>query len=102
VFPAPVRQTNAVGSRYVRRKENTDIPVTLKDPDVTKASAGGAFHCVPALLHADNGQGPEIELERALKVHLIVELFDRRLRWHAVLELERANARVHLVGFAIH
>jgi hypothetical protein len=87
---------NTVRSCDVRRKENTDIPVTLEIPTSPRASAGGAFHCVPALLHANNGQGPEIEPVRALIVQFVVELRDGFRGRHAMLEFELADAGVGL------
>ena len=49
-------------------------------------------------VEADRGQPPEEGLRRTLEVHLVVELLDRLFGGIAVLELQGAEAGVHLLG----
>ena len=48
-------------------------------------------------VEADRGQPPEEGLRRTLEVHLVVELLDRLFGGIAVLELQGAEAGVHLL-----
>jgi hypothetical protein len=43
----------------------------------------------------DEGQRPDIKLARTLEIHLVVKVLDGRLRRHAELEFELADARVN-------
>ena len=68
--------------------------VARVDGEVTGLSAGGAFQYGQQISKFDEGQGPNIELARALEIHLVVEVLDGRLRRHAELEVKLADARV--------
>jgi hypothetical protein len=82
-----------VRSGRVRREEDT-LFVAQVDAKVTGLSAGGALQCDFQIPDLYEGHRPEIELAGTLKVHLVIELLDGRLRWHAVLGVELTDARI--------